>query len=159
MECKKCKRDTTIKNGRQSNGKQRYYCKNCNKSFQESYNTCSLSINTEIVKLMRSCVGVNDIASILRVSKNTVLSRKLRLGNQITRPFQNETGQEYELDEMRIVIGYKKFEAWITYAINRVTKEVIEFVVGVRTKNNIFRVTRQVLCLNSRKVYTDRLKM
>ncbi|WP_437440099.1 IS1/IS1595 family N-terminal zinc-binding domain-containing protein [Polaribacter cellanae] len=36
MKCKKCKR-LAVKNGKQSNGRQRYYCKSCKCSFQRSY--------------------------------------------------------------------------------------------------------------------------
>ena len=36
MKCKNCK-GLAVKNGKQANGKQRYYCKQCKISFQRSY--------------------------------------------------------------------------------------------------------------------------
>tara|TARA_R110002051_G_scaffold2660_1_gene14304 strand:+ start:52892 stop:53266 length:375 start_codon:yes stop_codon:yes gene_type:complete len=59
---------------------------------------------------------------------------------------------------MRVVVGYKKNEAWITYAINRHTKEIINFVVGRRTKQNLSIITKSVLQLCPQKVFTDRLR-
>lgn len=70
-----------------------------------------------------------------------------------------ETGQECEIDELRTYIGSKTNECWICYAINRKTKQVVDFTVGRRTKENIAKVVRGVLSLSPAKIYTDRLNI
>jgi insertion element IS1 protein InsB len=44
------------------------------------------------------------------------------------------------MDELRTYIGNKENECWIIYAINKLTKEVIDFAVGRRTKETISKV-------------------
>ncbi|MFD0963206.1 IS1 family transposase [Pseudofulvibacter geojedonensis] len=58
---------------------------------------------------------------------------------------------------MRVIVGNKQREAWVIYAINRYTKRIINFAVGRRTKRNISKVTKSVLQLNPKKVFTDGL--
>ena len=60
---------------------------------------------------------------------------------------------------MRIVVGSKSNEAWLTYAINRKTKKVMNFVVGRRTKKNLSLITKSILQVNPKKVFTDRLNI
>lgn len=48
-------------------------------------------------------------------------------------------------------------QCWITYAINRKTKQVISFVVGSKTNKNIGKVINEILLLNPRKIFTDKL--
>lgn len=45
MKFKKCK-DLAVKNGKQSNGRQRYYCRKCKYSFQRSYKYKAYKENT-----------------------------------------------------------------------------------------------------------------
>lgn len=49
--------------------------------------------------------------------------------------------------------------SYITYGINRVTKQVISFVVGRRSKENIKQVIDTLLSLHPRKIYTDGLNI
>lgn len=58
------------------------------------------------------------------------------------------------MDEMYTRINGKR--RWITYAINRKTKQVIDFVVGRRSNDTISKVVNTVLLLNPKKIYTDR---
>ena len=48
---------------------------------------------------------------------------------------------------------------YITYAINRATKQIITFVAGRRSKENIKKVIDKLLFLKPRKIYTDRLNI
>lgn len=59
---------------------------------------------------------------------------------------------------MRVVVGFKLKEAWVIYAINRNTKKVINFIVGRRTRRNISVITKLVLELYPKTIFTDRLK-
>jgi insertion element IS1 protein InsB len=149
MECKNCK-CPAVRNGKQPNGKHRYYCKDCKKSFQEyyTYKAYNCDTNRYIYYLTIESVGIRSISRLLRVSKTTVINRIKLMSSKITIPITKERNQYYELDEMRVIVKHKSREAWITYAINRDSKKVIDFIVGRRTKSNLAIISNSVLKLN-----------
>lgn len=159
MKCRKCK-GSVVKNGRQSNGKQRYYCRNCKISFQGAYQYQAYKpdINRNIYSFLKESVGITATARLLSISKTTVINRIKDMASSITKPIVKEKHQYYELDEMRVVVGYKLKEAWVTYAINRYTKKIINFIVGRRTKLNLSIITKSVLKLDPKQVFTDKLQ-
>lgn len=108
--------------------------------------------------LIEGC-GIRSIARILRISKNTVLSRMLKISKQIKVPYFNKLGCKVEVDEMWSFIGSKTNVAWITYAIERETKQVIDFFVGRKTKETIRPLINKVLLLQPIRIYTDRLNI
>lgn len=126
MNCRKCK-GLAIKNGKQPNGRQRYYCKQCKYSFQRSYcyKAYGKNINRNIYNYLKESVGITATSRLLAISKTTVIKRIKFMASKITKPILNEKHQYYELDEKRVVVGYKQKEAWITYAINRYTKQIV----------------------------------
>jgi len=148
-----------VKNGRQPNGKQRYHCKRCKVSFQRaySYKAYRKDVDKNIYNLLIESVGVRAIGRLLKISKTTVISRIKSMASKINKPIFDEKHQYYELDEMRIVVGYKENQAWLTYAINRNNKKIIDFVVGRRTKRNISKITKSVLQLKPKMIFTDGL--
>jgi len=158
MKCRKCKA-VAVKNGKQSSGRQRYYCSSCKHSFQRSYryNACNHKVDNKIFLLQNESVGICGISRLLRISKSTVLKRIRSKGLVIKKPIFKETQQYYEVDEMRVVVSNKETQAWVTYAINRHTKKIVDFVVGRRTRDNISRVVSSVLELNPKQIATDRL--
>lgn len=158
MKCKTCK-TLAVKNGRQPNGKQRYRCKRCKVSFQSTYNYKAYrkDIDKNIYSLLIESVGVRAIGRLLKISKTTVISRIKSMASKIIKPILGEKHQYYELDEMRVVVGYKENQAWLTYAINRDNKKIIDFVVGRRTKRNISKITKSVLQLTPKMIFTDGL--
>uniref|UniRef100_UPI00404A5444 IS1 family transposase n=1 Tax=Gelidibacter sp. TaxID=2018083 RepID=UPI00404A5444 len=158
MVCNKCI-NKAVKNGKQANGKQRYYCKNCKYSFQEAYNYKAYenAINKKIYNLLKESVGITATSRLLSISKTTVIKRLKIMSALVVKPDMEERHQYYELDEMRVVVGNKLNEAWITYAINRYTNQVINFTVGRRTKRNLSVITKSVLQLYPKQVFTDRL--
>jgi insertion element IS1 protein InsB len=105
--------------------------------------------------LVNSC-GINDIARVLRISKNTVSSRILKMAHLIKPPVFSERFQSYEMDELYTKIDKKQY--WVIYAINRKTKQVINFAVGSKTNQNLSKVVNTLLLLNPKKIYTDKLK-
>jgi insertion element IS1 protein InsB len=158
MKCKNC-RKLGVKNGKQPNGKQRYYCKTCKVSFQHSYQYKAYQkhINNNIYLLLKESVGITATSRLLSISKTTVIKRIKYMAYMVKKPFINERHQYYELDEMRVVVGYKEREAWVTYAINRHTKQTINFIVGRRTKRNLSVITKSVRQLYPKCIFTDRL--
>ena len=71
----------------------------------------------------------------------------------------NECGQEYEVDELRTFVGNKKNECWVMYAINKTTKQVIDFVVGRRTKQHISKIIDTLNKLHPKRIFSDQLNI
>nr|WP_188619937.1 IS1 family transposase [Flavobacterium suaedae] len=150
-----------MKNGRQTNGKQRYYCKSCKKSFQSTYcyKAYKLETNTLIKSLLKEGCGIRSISRILEISKKTVLSRMLTISNQIKPINFTKLGCKFEIDELWSFIGSKANVTWITYAIERATKNVVAFFVGNKSKENIKTLIDKVLLLNPTAIFTDKLNI
>ena len=83
------------------------------------------------------------------------------ISKKLKPPAISETNQVYEVDEMQTFIKENKPSSYtyITYAINRATKQVIDFVVGSRSKEVIGKVTAKLLSLSPKKIYTDGLNI
>ncbi len=156
MICKTCG-NSCIKNGYQTNGKQRYYCKYCKLHQQETYTYIAYNkeTNNSIYKLLINSCGITDIARVLHISKNTVNRRILRMAAQIKTPVYSESFQSYEMDELCTKVLGK--QCWVNFAINRRTKQVINFVVGGRSNDNLVKVVDTLLHLSPKRIYTDKL--
>ena len=91
MKCKYCKSSDTIKKGKR-NGIQRYRCHSCKKYFQQGYKYSAYenSTNSMITNLLKEGCGIRSISRILKISKNTVLSRMLKISKQIKTPYFNK---------------------------------------------------------------------
>tara|TARA_R110000851_G_scaffold61343_4_gene141186 strand:- start:290652 stop:290948 length:297 start_codon:yes stop_codon:yes gene_type:complete len=92
--------------------------------------------------------GVLSIPRIIGISKNTVLSRMLKLSKQITASDLSKFGYKYELDEMWTFIKMKEDFTWITYAIERDSKNVVGFLIGSKSKANIRPLVEEILLLS-----------
>ncbi|QYJ68819.1 IS1 family transposase [Flavobacterium litorale] len=160
MKCTSCK-TLAVKNGKQANGEQRYYCKNCRKSFQKAYKykAYKLETNALIKSLLKEGCGIRSISRILEISNKTVLSRMLKISGQIRPMNFTKLGCKFEIDELWSFIGNKANVTWITYAIERTTKNVVAFFVGNKSKENIKPLIDKVLLLNPSSIYTDKLNI
>lgn len=154
MNCTKCKA-RCIKNGFQTNGKQRYYCKICKRSIQKkyTYNAYLTTTNKNIYNLVINSCGISDISRVLKISRNTVKKRILLIAYNIKTPFITERYKSYEMDEIGIKVNGKKL--CVAYAINRITKNVVGFNVGGRTNEDLNKVVNRILLLNPKHIYTD----
>lgn len=160
MNCIKCTSSNIIKKGRQNN-KQRFYCKDCKRYFQSDYTYLSYNSNTNVFikSLLKESCSVRGISRILNISKNTVLSRILKISKQIKAPYFNKFGCKFEIDEMFIRIGNKDVRNYLTYAIEQNTKNVISFIIGSRNTENLRLVIDKVLLLQPSRIYTDKLNI
>jgi insertion element IS1 protein InsB len=160
MNCTKCNSSNSIKKGLR-NHKQRFYCKDCKRYFQSSYNYQAYKSDTNdfIISLLKESCSVRGISRILKISKDTVLSRMLKISKQIKIPYFNKLGCKFEIDEMWSFIGNKKNVTWITYTLERETKSIINFYVGRKTKETIRPLIDKVLLLQPIRIYTDRLNI
>lgn len=156
MNCNRCNK-ACIKNGFQTNGKQRYFCKGCEIHQQKcyTYKAYKHETNQSIYNLIINSCGITDISRILNIAKNTVTSRISKIAKQIRRPIYIEHQQSYEVDELYTKVAGKP--CWISYAINRQSKQIISFILGNRSKENLACVINSLLLLNPKKIYTDKL--
>ena len=159
MECKFCQ-NLCHKRGKR-NGVQQYSCKTCKKYQLKEYQ--KLRIPQEkyewTVKLNNEGCGISNIARLLEISKSSVQRLIERIVANLKMPEINETGQSYEIDELRTYCGNKRNELWLIYAINRYSKQIINFVVGRRTKENIAIIISMLQKLHPKAIYSDRLNI
>lgn len=125
MNCKKCI-EPCIKKGFQKNGVQKFLCKKCLKWQQEKYQYKAYdeSTNKNIVILLKESCGIRSISRILNISTTTITKRILQISSTIRNP-PISLCKSYEVDEMMTFVGCKKRKICITYAIDRITKDVV----------------------------------
>lgn len=159
IQCPECN-GISVKSGFQ-NGRQRYKCKICNKRFQVeyTYQAYDSSTNVLIKSLLKEGCGIRSISRILNISCGTVLSRMLKISKQIKVPYLTKFGCKFEIDELWSFIGKKDNVTWITYAIERETRNVVDFFVGSKSKETIKPLIDKILLLNPKRIYTDRLNI
>ena len=160
MECKYCGRRCR-RAGRQRNGAQRYYCKGCSRYQQESYRyrACNGTTNNYIRSLSCESVGIRGISRVLSIAKGTVSSRIQLLAKGIGPSSPEEKNVTLEVDELWTYIGRKENEYWIAYALNRQTRQVVDFVIGKRTKATLKELIDRLLLSNPKTIRTDRLTL
>ncbi|PHR19585.1 MAG: transposase [Fluviicola sp.] len=99
------------------------------------------------------------MSRILGYSQGTIIRRVLYLASKVTRPIYCEHNQIYEVDEMWTFVGRKTPSnySWITYALNRRTRCVIDVAFGSRNRKNLKQVIDSVKAQNPKKIVTDKL--
>lgn len=158
IACKYCKSYCT-KAGVNKNKIQIYRCTQCRKYQQMVYKNqaCLAETNRNIVRLLVEGIAIRGIARVLRISVTTVIERIKYIAKSIKKSYAEVKNRIYEIDELWTFVGSKENEVWITYSIDRSTKDVIDFRVGERTRDKIQQVTSKVLSLEPRTVCTDGL--
>jgi insertion element IS1 protein InsB len=160
MECTYCKAGCN-KVGRQASGRQKYRCKGCGKYQQAEYRNkaCKVGTDTEIANHVKDGCGIWNISRLLRISKTTVIERIKRIAADIQAEASFPKNGSYEVDELHTFVGCKANECYVSYAICKVTRIVVDFVVGGRTKQNLERLTSKLLALDPRRIHTDGLNV
>jgi len=149
-----------VKAGKQKDGTQRYRCKYCEKYQQLEYKSPALSVDTEcLVNIYLEGCGIRSLSRIFGISPGTVLNKIKMAAKSIQNPLKFKPLSSYEMDEMYTFIGNKSDETWISYAIERESKQVVDFVVGSRSKVNLNQIVQKVLSMDPKRVYTDRLNI
>jgi insertion element IS1 protein InsB len=160
MKCTHCSNKTLICKGKRGI-KQRYQCKSCGKYQQNiySYTLYKQRDDKRIKVLNAEGVGIRSMSRILGYSQGTIIRRILYLASNVTRPIYCEYNQVYEVDEMWTFVGSKDPSnyCWITYAINRRTRCVIDIAFGSRNKANLGKVINAVKVHSPKKIVTDKL--
>lgn len=134
MNCRFCK-GKCQKAGRQENGAQKLYCKPCGKYSQAVYRyaACGQDNSAIIKRLVCESSGIRSIARILQIGVNTVVRKIVKAADLIVAP-KPEPNTTFEVDKLWSYIGRKDNEYWTAYALNRRTRQVVDFVIGKRTK-------------------------
>jgi insertion element IS1 protein InsB len=160
MECKYCKANC-CKAGKQTSGLQRYFCKNCKKYQQKeySYHAYGKDVAAMIPRLVCNSVGIRGIARVLEIAVNTVVKQIKRLAEQIVKPPIPLNRQSFEIDELRTYIGRKENQYWIAYVLCSETKQVIDFIVGKRSKRTLRMVVNTAIRSGVKIIKTDKLNI
>ena len=156
--CPNCKSKNSIKNGFTANKKQQFICKSCKNRFIDFYTYKAYNpwINKRIIQFTKEGLGIRSTARILKISTTTLLKRIITIAKKIPNQpiFKHKT---YEVDEIRTFIKNKDKPVWIVYALERKTKQVVNFSIGRRTKRTLQYVTNTLLLSNPETIYTDKL--
>ena len=157
MDCQYCK-GKCQKAGKQRNGAQKLYCKQCRKYQQAKYRkqAYGAEINRWIGDLLCEGVGVRGISRILQIATSTVMRRINKIARGIGKPALAK-GQHYEVDELWTYIGRKSNEYWVAYGLNRKTLQVADFIVSKRTKATLKVLVEELLTAHPKVIRTDRL--
>ncbi len=142
---------------------QKYKCSTCGKYQRQSYTyqrVTGVQLQ-QMVVFSNEGLGIRSIGRILYIAPATVQRKILQVAASSNLPLPQEANQVYEVDELCTFIGNKHCGSYtyITYAINRATKQVIGFVTGSRSKENIRPLINNLLQLSPRKIYTDKLNV
>ncbi|MGN6419504.1 MAG: IS1 family transposase [Pseudobacter sp.] len=140
-------------------GTQKYRCKECSRYHREIYQQKKYGKCTEreVVVLNNEGVGISSMSRILQLPKSSVQMLLARAASRLQRPDRNDIKQIFELDELYTYVGNKCRPCYVIYAINRKTREIVDFVIGSRTKENIEKVIKNLMIRSPKKVFTDGL--
>ena len=156
--CPKCKSKHIIKNGFTKNKKQQFVCNSCKNRFIDfySYKAYNLWVNKRIIQFTKEGLGIRSTARVLKISTTTLLKRIIAIAKKIPNQiiYKNKS---YEVDEMRTFIKNKEKPIWIVYALERKTRQVVNFTIGRRTKRTLQYVTNTLLLSNPKTIFTDKL--
>ena len=74
MQCPHCGSESSRKHGQTGNGKQRYFCKSCSRSFRENPGTNAYSEDRkeEILRAYQERTSLRGLTRIFGVSRQTV---------------------------------------------------------------------------------------
>ena len=144
----------------QASGIQKFFCKHCKKYQQGKYskNAWLPGTGDRIRNLLVEGVSLRGIARILKIGLSTVMQKIRLIASRLTRPIQKVSGHVYEIDELWTFVGSKLNETWLMYGWDRTTKQVVNFKIGSRTRENLKEITETVIGLNPGKICTDGLK-
>ena len=148
-----------VRNGFSETRKQRYKCKDCNKTIVENYtyNACFSNVNKQIILLLKEGLGIRSIARVLQISTTTLLKRIIAIANNLKLPAVTPQSN-YEIDELCTFVKSKSKRIWIVYAFEKETKNIVGFNVGTRTNLTLNNVVKQVLSASPLAIFTDKLK-
>ncbi len=164
--CPRCGGCHIKKNGTTLQGKQRYRCKICSKTFKicsktflfalsYSYRAYIPLVRELIVPMALNGSGIRDTARVLSLSPTTVLGVLRKAAEQITEPHVPWRIKDLELDEQWSFVDEKKQQRWLWYGLNRRTGRIAAYVIGRRTDRSCRQLCRKLSHCRVQNFYTD----
>lgn len=156
MECNHCGRKCNKAGFQRKTGTQKYRCTECGKYQQQDYKYKAYRLGTDqrIVGLTLESCGIRSTGRLLDISSKTVVSRIVKIASNIQKP-TIKMGRVYEVDEMRTFVGRKKKKRWLTYALDTISKEVVDFRIGGRGIKSMGQVCQTLLLSKASEIRTD----
>jgi insertion element IS1 protein InsB len=138
ITCPRCSSRNIVKNGTTANHKQRYRCKACRRQFitDYPYRGCKPAVRQLVLPMTMNASGIRDIARVLRISPNTVLSLIRTAASAVAEPRVAKRIENLEMDEFWSFVGKKADQRWTWYGFDRERKQVVASVNGRRTDAN-----------------------
>lgn len=160
IKCAYCS-NLCVKAGIQKNGVQKFLCRLCRKYQQANYMRKAWQAGTRdrICLLVREGLSMRGIARIMNIALSTVIRKIREAGEILSKPVRWVSRHVYEIDELWTFVGKKSNEVWVMYAFDRTAKEVVNFQVGARTKENLRTLTDQAMQENPKRICTDGLNV
>jgi insertion element IS1 protein InsB len=106
---------------------------------------------------MNGC-GVRDIARVLAISPNTVLKSLRQAARRVKRIKLPEHLTDLEVDEMWSFVGSKEHQAWLCYAFEPRSQQVVAWTIGERTDQTCRRLLKQLKRCQVLRFCTDEWK-
>ncbi|MGE1564165.1 IS1 family transposase [Pantoea septica] len=146
ISCPSCSAtDGVVRNGKSTDGHQRYLCSHCRKTWQLqfTYTASHPGTHQKIIDMAMNGVGCRATARIMGVGLNTILRHFKKLRPQsVTSCIQ--PGSDVivcaEMDEQWGYVGAKSRQRWLFYAYDRLRKTVVAHVFGERTMATLGRL-------------------
>lgn len=66
-------------------------------------------------------------------------------------------GKEYEVDELCTYVGDKNRRTWLVCALERQSRNIVNFNVGTRTNQTLRKLTENLHLSRAKKIFTDKL--
>ena len=158
--CPRCSRGNIIKHGISRAGKQRYRCQSCGRQFITHYTRCGHDpvVRQLVVPLSLNGCGIRDIGRVLRLSTNTVLKLLRCRAARVKRARLPEHITELEIDEMWSFVGHKGQQAWLWYAFEPQSKQIVAWLIGERTDQSCRRLFQHLKRCRVLRFCTDEWK-
>ena len=146
ITCPRCSARSIQKNGITANHKQRYRCKRCRRQFiiQYSYQGRDPEVRRLIIPLSLNGCGIRDIARVLRISPNTVLKSLREAARRVRREKLPPRLTELEVDEIWSFVGNKSHQAWLWYAFEPRSQQIVAWTIGRRTDESCRKLLKQL---------------
>jgi insertion element IS1 protein InsB len=109
--------------------------------------------------LVCESVSIRGIGRVLRIATATVLKKIQQIATAIPKPPVPLNCSTFEMDELRTYVGHKSNQYWIAYALCPVSKAVIDFKVGKRSKGALRSVVTTLLLSGVQIIKTDGLNI
>jgi insertion element IS1 protein InsB len=102
--------------------------------------------------------GIRDISRVLCLSTNTVLKVLRASAAKVKRARLPAHITELEIDEMWSFVGHKEHQAWLWYAFEPHSKQIVAWTVGERTDQSCRRLFKQLKRCHVLRFCTDEWK-